>query len=154
MCLGDSVTRSIFQPVDATEAFLSYDNGIQAVVMKPEFKGNVADFAIIYPTLNIPNVTEGPVNLFTELNNATKLPRPQPHILLSTDSMTSRLAAENVTVIEQKNVGDYAATILTATDAGDLFTRLTENDYHFNQADVAKMDYYVEQTEYCFEDKY
>ena len=141
----------VFEPVDATDAFLAYDKGIQTVVMKPEFKGNAADFAIIYPTPGRPEVTEGPKSLFTELDDATNpIVRREVEFFELAPSSASLSFERSVTVIEQKDVGDYTATVLTATDATDLLTWLKENGYNFTQSDLAKMDYYVQRIGFYF----
>ena len=49
MCVWGIVPpERIFQPIDATEAFLAYDDGVQTVVMRPEFKGNATDLSLIH----------------------------------------------------------------------------------------------------------
>ena len=106
------------------------------MVCRPEFKGNAADFAIIYPTPDRPEVTEAPIKLFTELNNATNPPRQWTRTLEVVPMAAEALTfAESVTVIEQKDVGDYTATVLTATNSDDLVTWLIDNGYEFDKPD-------------------
>ena len=57
-------TEREYQPLNATEAFLSYDNGIQTLVLQPEWQGNAKDFAIVYPTPAKPEIEEAPADLF------------------------------------------------------------------------------------------
>lgn len=151
MCVWGVVPANrIFEPVDATSAFLAYTDGKQIVIMQPEFKGNASEFAIIYPTPSRPEVTEGPVTLFEELNNATNPRVERNNIALQRAASVKNTSEQSVTVIEQKDVGDYTATVLTATNADDLVEWLEENRYNFTASDSEKVDYYVKQTGYYF----
>ena len=142
----------VYEPLDATEAFLSYDNGVQTLVLQPEFKGDAEDFAVIYPTPGKPTVIEGPKRLFDELNDATN-----PEIAWMTldavgvpTSIDTGVAEEKVVVVERKVVGEYDVAVLTATDATALVDWLTENEYNFTTSDSEKVDYYVTQGGYHF----
>jgi hypothetical protein len=143
-----------YQPLDATEVFISYEDGVQTLVLKPEWQGNAKEFGIVYPTPGKPEVTEGPTDLFWQLEEATN-PFVVPNIMLDDSDMIMMAGAESVeektvTVVEEKQVGEYAVTVLTATDADDLVEWLEDNDYNYSKDDADKVAYYVEQTGFYF----
>jgi len=142
----------VYEPMNATEAFLSYENGVQTLVLKPEWKGDTDDFAIVFPTPSKPEVKEGPMNIFNELENATNPLLPMPMMMEDDSSMdiVSGANAEKVVVVEEKKVGDYDVTVLTATDAKALTEWLEEHKYNYNEKDTEKMTYYVEQGGFYF----
>lgn len=141
-----------YQPLNATEAFISYEAGVQTLILKPEWQGNAEEFGIVYPTPAKPEVTEGPVDLFWQLEEATN-PWTQPEIMFD-DAVVMKAAsfdeAETVTVVEEKQVGEYDVTVLTATDADDLVEWLEDNDYNYTENDADKVEYYVEEGGFYF----
>ena len=142
-----------YEPLDATEVFISYENGMQTLVLQPEWQGNAKDFAIVYPTPSKPEVVEGPANIFWELNEATN-PFVNKGVLfddvMDMAAVSTESAGESVTVIEEKQVGEYEVTVLTATDANDLVEWLGDHDYNYTEKDADKVEYYVEQGDFYF----
>jgi len=80
----------VYEPVNATEAFISYENGIQTLVLKPEWKGDVDDFAIVFPTPSKPEVEEAPLTLFEELEDATN-PRVLVPVMMDDSAEMDRM---------------------------------------------------------------
>ncbi len=140
-----------YEPLNATEAFVSYEDGEQIVVMVPEFKGNATDFGIVYPTPSRPLVSEGPRDLFNELNDFTN-PEVQVMFAAMEDTVATAPAIRKagVSVIEVKDVGDYTSTVLHANSASELVNWLKARGYDYSDSDVTKMNYYVEQGGYYF----
>lgn len=142
-----------YQPLNATEVFISYADGVQTMVLKPEWQGNAEEFGIVYPTPAKPTVEEGPTDLFWQLEDATNPWVPTKRdfgddvVFLETAAMD---AEETVTVVEEKQVGEYDVAILTATDADDLVEWLADEDYNYSDNDAAKVAYYVEQGGFYF----
>lgn len=141
----------VYEPVDATEVFIHYDNGVQTMVLQPEFQGNAEEFAIVYPTPSRPTVEAGPTDLFWQLDSATN-PWIQPEVMFmeAAGVMMEDAEEKTVTVVEEKQVGDFDVTILTATDADDLVEWLSDHDYAYNDSDTEKMGYYVNQGGFYF----
>ena len=86
------------------------------------------------------------------LNDATN-PFIQPEVQFLDDTNALKATSgieESVTVVEEKQVGEYEVTVLTATDADDLVEWLDDNDYNFTNLDSEKMEYYVAQEEFHF----
>jgi hypothetical protein len=138
-----------YQPLNATEAFLSYENGVQTLVLKPEWQGTVSEFGIVYPTPAKPTVTAGPTNLFFELEEATNPWVALPVPMAQEDSGV-RTTAKGVQVIEQKQVAEYSVTVLKASNAIDLVRWLKKNGYNYSENDAAKVKYYVDQKDFYF----
>lgn len=142
----------IYEPLNATEAFVYFDGEMQTVVMVPEFKGDAEDFGIVYPTPAKPIIEEGNADLFVELNDLTN---PELPIMMfaADDTAVDMSAVRNestVEVVEVKEVGDYTATVLKAEKADDLVEWLEDNGYEYSDLDEDKFDYYVDQTGYYF----
>lgn len=140
-----------YQPLNATEAFISYEDGVQTIVMKPEWQGDAKAFGIVFPTPSKPEVTAGPVDIFWQLEEATNpwvnLQDPMP----VAESMTVKAAsADSVTVVEEKQVAEYKVTVLKATSATELVKWLKKNGYNYGKEDTAKVEYYVAQKNFYF----
>jgi len=91
--------------------------------------------------------------LFDELEDATN-PRILAPVFMDDSAEMDRMmvtsAAESVVVVEEKKVGDYDVTVLTATDAEALTDWLEEHEYNYTEKDIEKVSYYVEQGGFYF----
>ena len=140
-----------YEPLNATEVFISYENGVQTLVLQPEWQGNAKDFAIVYPTPSKPEIEAGPRWIFDELDQVTNPWLPVPMAMMEDDMATdAAVKNESVTVVEEKQVGEYEVTVLTATDADDLAEWLEDNDYNYTASDADKVEYYVGQGGFYF----
>ena len=81
-----------YEPLNATEAFIAYDDGVQTLILKPEWQGSAKDFGIVYPTPARPDVTEAPVDIFWQLEEATN-PWIQPEIMFDDMARVASLDA-------------------------------------------------------------
>ncbi len=147
---GFPPTGKEYQPPAATEAFLVYEDGMQTMVIKPEWQGSAKDFGIVYPTPAKPEVTAGPVDLFWQLEEATnpwvELPQPVAYA----ESAVRDAKTATVEVVEEKQVAEYKVTILKATSASALTKWLKKNGYNYDADDTAKVEYYVKQKSFYF----
>jgi hypothetical protein len=141
-----------YQPVNATEVFVAYENGTETVVLKPEWQGNAKDFGMVYPVPGKPTVKAGPTNLFWELDEATNPWVQSPPIMYAQDTLAGavKATAEAVTVVEQSQVAEYKVTILKATNASALTSWLKKNGYNYGKEDTAKVQYYVDKKDFYF----
>lgn len=139
-----------YQPLNATEAFLAYEDGLQTLIMKPQWQGDVKTFGIVYPTPSKPEVTAGPVDIFWQLEEATNpwVNLDQPVALAEVGSKA--MNDGGVTVVEEKEVAEYKVTVLKATSATELVKWLKKNGYNYDKNDAAKVDYYVKQEGFYF----
>lgn len=141
-----------YQPGNATEVFVAYENGTQTVVLKPQWQGDAKDFGMVYPVPGKPTIKAGPVDLFNELDEATNPWIQQPPIMYAQGLATAdtKATAAPVTVIEQSQVAEYTVTVLKATSATALTSWLKKNKYNYSQEDTAKVQYYVDKGNFYF----
>lgn len=139
-----------YQPLNATEAFLAYEDGVQTLVMKPEWQGDAKAFGIVYPTPSKPEVTAGSNELFWQLEEATNpwVNLDQPVALQEGGAKAA--SDEAVTVVEEKQVAEYKVTVLKATSATELVKWLKKNGYNYDKDDTSKVDYYVKKGGFYF----
>lgn len=123
------------------------------------FKGSAQDFAWVVPLHARPTLDVGTEALFSYLDGAT-----QPYFNLKYDEgstcggyqyedafptagggLDAGVSNGGVHVIEQSDVGPYVATILTATDAGELTTWLRDNGYNLTDQGAEALTPYVGQ---------
>jgi hypothetical protein len=78
-----------YQPGNATEVFLSYEKGIETVVLKPEWQGSAKEFGMVYPVPSKPTVKAGPADLFWQLEEVTNPWIQQPPIMYAEDATVS-----------------------------------------------------------------
>ncbi len=141
-----------YQPGEATEVFVTYDAGVQTVILKPEWQGNMKEFGMVYPVPAKPTVKAGPANLFWELDEATN-PYVQAPIVYAEaqDEATSvKATAAGVTVVEESQVAEYKVTILKATSATSLTSWLKKNGYNYTKEDTNKVKHYVDKGDFYF----
>lgn len=147
---GFSPQGKEYQPLNATEAFLSYEDGVQTLVLKPEWQGSVKEFGIVFPTPSKPTVEEGPKNIFFELEEATNPWVSSPVPMLSGQGFAKAESSDAVTVVEEKQVAEYDVTVLKATSAVELVKWLKKNGYNYGKDDVSKVEYYVKKGGFYF----
>lgn len=140
-----------YQPGNATEVFVAYENGTQTVVLKPEWQGDAKSFGMVYPVPSKPTVKAGPTNLFWELDEATNPWVQSPPIMYAQDAVAgAKVSTEAVTVVEQSQVAEYKVTVLKATNATALTSWLKKNGYNYGKEDTDKVKYYVDQKDFYF----
>ncbi len=123
----------------------------EQLVFQPTFTGSITDFGLIVPTPSKPTLKEAPEEIFSELTNLTEPKRQE----IGADFLPGAIEPateeyKTVQVVEQREVGDFDTTILTATDASDLTAWLNTNGYSFNDQDKANFTYYVQQPGFHF----
>ncbi|MEY2665310.1 MAG: hypothetical protein RLZZ480_415 [Candidatus Parcubacteria bacterium] len=141
-----------YQPGEATEVFMMYEDGVETVILKPEWQGNMKEFGMVYPVPAKPTVKAGPVNLFWELDEATN-PWVQPPVVYEEaryDEESVKATADAVTVVEEAQVAEYKVTILKATSATSLTSWLKKNGYNYTKEDTSKVKYYVDKGDFYF----
>lgn len=142
----------VFVPSDDMQVFISYDDGIERMVVQPAFTGNVDDFGMVVATPNRPVLREAPENIFDDLEDHTNPFRFGGGILMaeSADDALPSVMEKTVTIIEQKDIGDYTSTVLKATDANDMTDWLEDNGYSYTDENVDTFEYYIDEGGYYF----
>ena len=137
-------------PDDDVQAFVTYSepNRIQTLVVQPTFSGTATEFGMVMPIPAWPEINEAPEDMFEELWEYTGF---QGGVVMdSFQEGTAFASISSVVVLEQKAVGDFETTLLTAGDAGDLVDWLNSHDFQFVDEDAANFDYYVQKGGYYF----
>lgn len=144
--------RFWYHPANNTEAFIAFDEKtkIETLIVKPEFTANTKDFGLVMPVPNKPTVSEGPDTMFLDLDTLTNPFRPIPMMATGVNTLMVKNTAEDVTVVETKNIGTYTATTLQATSTIGLLSWLKNNGYTYTKNDVKNMSYYVAAGNYYF----
>ena len=148
MCpMGFVPVGRIYHPDNNTRGLLVFDGALQKLILEPSFTGNAKQFGLVMPTPSRPELNEAPEKIFQELEDLTN-PLVQRNFGL--DAPSAQSAPGNVTVIEQKDVGDYSATVLTADSASALIEWLNANGYKYNPNDEQNFSYYVQKGGFYF----
>ena len=64
--------------------------------------------------------------------------------------IVEEIKEKGVVIIEQKDVGDYTVTVLTADSADALIEWLIQNEYEFDIMARRNFDYYIEKEGFFF----
>ena len=141
----------IFIPEDDMHVFINFEDGIERMVVQPAFTGDVDDFGMVVALPSRPVLREAPEHMFNDLEDHTNpfIPTPVPFMMLEDTDMINA-AIKSVTVVEQKNIGDYVSTVLQAEDEQDLLDWLDDNGYGYSEAAEENFKYYVNEGGHYF----
>lgn len=125
---------------------------METLVLQPEFSGTAAEFGMVMPFPNRPVINEAPEDMFDALLEYTTIAFDSHAAIALEDWMLSEGPSldENVVVIEEKDVGDFKTTVLTAKTAMSLLEWLGNNNFEFKDEDQENFEYYVEKGGYYF----
>lgn len=137
-------------PDDNTHGLLLFDKETttETLILEPSFHGNAKDFGMILPLPSRPEITEAPETIFLELEDLTN-----PARFIGDEDLAQAPSAggiDGIDIIEQKDVGDYKVTVLTADTSQALIDWLLENEYEFDILARDNFDYYVEKGGFFF----
>ncbi len=137
--------QDVIEP--AQKAVIVYDDNIEKLIIQVKFEGKVTDFAWVVPVPNYPGVEEAEKVLFAELSNLTSPPTNYGDIHYGCGCIAEgdRLAPKEggVDIWEEKRVGNYSVTILSADDSQALINWLGDNGYVFPDTAQSIVEYYV-----------
>ncbi|MDP3772011.1 MAG: DUF2330 domain-containing protein [bacterium] len=149
MCpMGFVPPGRIYHPDNNTRGLLVFDGALEKLILEPSFTGNAKQFGLVMPTPSRPELNEAPEKIFQELEDLTNPIVQRGFGLESAPSAQS--VSGGVVVIEQKDVGDYSATVLTANSAAALIEWLNANGYKYNPNDEQNFSYYVQKGGFYF----
>jgi hypothetical protein len=127
------------------KAAIYFHYGVEDLIISPSYKGRCSDFAWVVPVPSRPKVEIVHGALFHELAKIT-IPNAQAFPSAKKDmEYEKRSIPSTVTVLEEKTVGAYHVTVLSATDAGALQNWLATNHYHLPIAAIKPMQEYVKE---------
>ena len=139
---GDTV-----MPDDDVMAFLMYSetDRTETLVIQPAFSGTATEFGMVMPIPSRPAINEAPDDMFDKLAGYTG---GEP--ILRIQGASESASKDSVIVVEEKDVGDFKATVLTADNAEELVAWLNDNGFEFQDEDLDNFEYYVERGGYYF----
>jgi hypothetical protein len=145
-CLIPYNYEDIYEP--SQTALIVYKNGQEDLYLKVNYEGETNKFVWLVPTPCYPEVDKAPKDIFEELSEFTSISGEiwagkgvAPRQSLGTE-------ADNVIVHEQKQVGIYEVTILSATGGQGLLDWLNNNKYLISQEVRNLLDWYVDKEWY------
>jgi len=137
--------QDIIEP--AQKAMIVYDDNIEELIIQVKFEGKVTDFAWVVPVPNYPGVEEADKVLFSELSNLTRPLTDYRDIYRYGCGCVTEgekpLPKGGVDIWEEKRVGNYSVTILSADDSQALIKWLGDNGYVFPDTAQSIVEYYV-----------
>ncbi|MFT7558107.1 MAG: hypothetical protein ACI83D_000793 [Planctomycetota bacterium] len=138
-----------FTPADDMRAFVAHSDGVEHIVVQPGFVTDAEDFAFVLALPARPTVIEAPKNIFIDLEDLTNPTTFFPPMMLGVAEITEEDSAK-VVVVEQKIVGDFSVSVLTAESSIALVEWLDDNDYETTDSDLETFEYYVSQGGHYF----
>lgn len=120
------------------------------MTVQPQFSGDATDFALVMPFPSEPTVAEAPESIFMELEDLTN------PLIEFTDVAAVGLAEaddesraqEGVTIIEERDVGDFSTVSLSATSESALLTWLDNEGYEVTDEKKEIIGNYVDSDGY------
>lgn len=139
-------------PDDDTQVFLSYSekDRIETLIILPAFSGTATEFGMVMPIPDRPEINEASEELFTYLDSHTNQFSWDGDLVPPLERSLGLSAENSVKIIEQKDVGDFETTVLTAENAKDLVDWLNGHKYQFSEMDEKNFEYYIQKGGYYF----
>ncbi|MCD4705996.1 DUF2330 domain-containing protein [bacterium] len=126
------------------KAIVWYEDGIEKLVLSTSFQGDADDFSWIIPTPNRPKITKSSDELFTSLDELTRVEWDYDDIRPAGGyGVMEKTARNQVHIIETKKIEYYDVTVLTADDKNALAKWLNRNGYQFPKKQSYILDSYI-----------
>lgn len=138
--------KDIYEP--SQTSLLVYNEGREDLYLKVSYEGETNKFVWIVPTPHYPEASKAPKDLFEELSALTVESHSWTGKVMPKGEGLSDSLGTNVIVHEQKQVGIYEITVLSATGAGSLLDWLNNNNYKVNEEAKDLLDWYVKKEWY------
>ena len=151
--------------VGAQKTYLFYKDGIETMVIRPGFEGNVEEFGMLIPFPSVPSLRKAPDNIFPHL--AAAIDPPEVVIDLrrryfargrrqlgankqaKSDGGLELLEKEEVRVIKQEAIGMYEVAVLEAGSAAALDKWMSGHGYRYPKGMDKPCEDYVK-AGWCF----
>ena len=127
------------------QAIIFHHDNQETLILSTAFKGDLQEFAWVIPTPAKPELKEASENFFNVLADYTK-PRDVDYTPPGWFGIGALDTAGEigVTIIETKEVGDYIATTLSATDPDSLVNWLNENGFQYEDRALPIFQEYID----------
>lgn len=139
--------KDIYEP--SQKALIIFDEGKEDLYIEAGYEGEAGKFVWIVPTPSYPKVEVAPKDIFKELSVFTN-----DGFVIAEDKIDAFNNAEgerqkqDVILHEQKQVGIYEISVLSAVGADGLYTWLEENNYFVKEDIKDVLDWYVKKEWY------
>lgn len=121
-----------------------FQNNTETLVLSTSFQGDAKDFAYIVPTPSKPEVSKVSDDIFTNLEELTQQEYYNTMPLSGGLGGADMAVKQEVTVVEEKQVGIFDIKVLTATGANALFDWLKENNFTYPASKKYILDDYIQ----------
>ncbi len=138
--------KDIYEP--SQTSLIVYDEGQEDLYLKVNYEGETNKFVWLVPTPHYPEASKAPKDLFEELSALTVESHSWTGKVIPEGEGFSDSLGQNVIVHEQKQVGIYEVTVLSATGVNGLFDWLNDNNYKVNEEAKDLLDWYVKKEWY------
>lgn len=149
LVIAQSVT---IERIGVQKTFVAHDRGIETMVLRPGFQGNVEEFGMLIPFPSPPTIRKVDDNIFSHLAAAIDPPeviarvqrfRPRPRRSMSGRSKSARAPAsesaaddgalrfDEVKVVRQEAVGMYEVAVLAAGSPKALKRWMDDNRFRY-----------------------
>ena len=158
---------AVLERTDNRKTYIFYKNGIESIVIRPSFKGNVEEFGVLIPLPSVPSVRKVPEEIFSHLCAAIDPPEVSVNLdgslgkgrspggLSAADSTNSpknegmQLGYNEVRVVKEEALGMYELAVLEAGSSLALKKWMEERKFVFPDGAESVCDEYVTEG-YCF----
>ncbi|MFH1890806.1 MAG: DUF2330 domain-containing protein [Candidatus Kuenenbacteria bacterium] len=130
------------------KAVIFHKNGMETLVLSVTFSGNAEDFAWIVPTASRPEVSKSSDELFTSLDELTRIMPDYPKSTGLGHMNRADVMEQGVVVIETKQVEYYDISVLAADDSKALVQWLNENGYEYPEEGRYILQSYIDNNWY------
>ena len=147
LVLGDGMimpppNRYIYET--GQKAIVWYEDGTEKLILSTSFQGDADDFSWIIPTPNRPKITKSSDELFTSLDELTRVELDYDGVRpMSGFGGMEKATRNQVHIIETKKIEYYDVTVLTADDKNALAKWLNKNGYQFPSKQSYILDSYI-----------
>ncbi|MDD5109955.1 MAG: DUF2330 domain-containing protein [Patescibacteria group bacterium] len=133
-------TQDVYEPQQL--ALMVQNEGKEDLYLKVNYEGSARNFVWVIPTPALPNVSAAPNDLFEELSSLTTEPQWGRSDALG-NAAPSTQTSGGIVVHEQKQLGVYNITVLSATKEDNVFVWLQQNGYVLSTEAKDLLDWYV-----------
>jgi hypothetical protein len=128
----------------AQKAVIFYDGGVETMVVSITFQGDAENFGWVIPTPSLPTVAKGSGDLFTSLDEMTRVYYGYDDNMVYDYAPVSGTGEKQVTVIDTQQIEYYEVTTLSATDKNALTEWLNNNGYSYPESAGYILNSYIE----------
>ena len=148
MCIWFAPPSRQFEPATNMKTLISRSENTLTMTVQPQFSGDATSFALVIPFPAQPLVSEAPEAIFDQLEDATNPLQEFDDFVVTEIQPRAAEAEQGVTVIEERDVGDYSTVTLSANDEEALREWLDSQGYEITDQKQDIISQYVQDSGY------